>query len=468
MVNKPTIILLRAFRASAGKSRRRPWRAVFALLIGTGLLAPVCGIGAEVRGTWMTTTANDALTTPDNTAESMERLRGIGLNTVYVEAWKNGYTQFPSPTLNETLGVDRHPGLRNDGRDLLGEALIEAHRNELLCFAWFEYGFMAAHGETENTLVREKPEWLSEDIDGNRIAPNGFVWMNPLHPEVRDFLLGLVLDAVDRYDLDGVQLDDRLAWPHYTMGYDDLTRAVYAHEHDGAEPPEDPKNPDWLRWRADKITEFAEEFYGKLREVRPELLVSVSPGPYPWSYENYACDWPSWAYEGWYDEFIPQVYREDFGAFEDDWRDQLEAMGRRRGDLLAGLRIVGSGSDTSWEDLRKKIERVRESGAGGHVHWFSRGVLEVYPDELREFYRVDERGHAPHPKRGGDWRPAPVVAENTRDDEWTAEVARSGRYRVVARFEGRPLEIEALYLKEGRQRFAIPGAGAVELFRDRR
>ena len=29
----------------------------------------------------------------------MRRLRSIGINTVYVEAWKNGATQFPSTTL---------------------------------------------------------------------------------------------------------------------------------------------------------------------------------------------------------------------------------------------------------------------------------------------------------------------------------------------------------------------------------
>src|SRR5215211_4685771 len=53
----------------------------------------------EVRGTWLTTTANDALATPAKTAETMKRLREIGLNTVYVECWKNGYTEFPSATL---------------------------------------------------------------------------------------------------------------------------------------------------------------------------------------------------------------------------------------------------------------------------------------------------------------------------------------------------------------------------------
>ncbi|MEY2592955.1 MAG: hypothetical protein RI972_644, partial [Pseudomonadota bacterium] len=35
---------------------------------------------AQVRGTWLTTTANDALASPEHTARTMQRLREIGLN----------------------------------------------------------------------------------------------------------------------------------------------------------------------------------------------------------------------------------------------------------------------------------------------------------------------------------------------------------------------------------------------------
>ena len=44
--------------------------------------APANGSVPEVRGTWLTTTANDALATPQRTAQTMRRLREIGLNTV--------------------------------------------------------------------------------------------------------------------------------------------------------------------------------------------------------------------------------------------------------------------------------------------------------------------------------------------------------------------------------------------------
>jgi len=391
---------------------------VAALLLVGGLR--VEGAPPEVRGVWLTTTANDHIATPEQTARTMERLREIGLNTVYVEAWKNGYTQFPSRTLERVIGMDRRPNLIKqdpsdpdgpaEARDLLGEMVTEAHRNGLACIAWFEYGFMAAHRDTDNHLRRMKPEWLSRDIEGGVVAPNGFVWMNPLHPECRRFLLDLVLEAVDRYDLDGVQLDDRIVWPYVTMGYDDFTVAVYRNEHGGKRPPTDPRDPAWVRWRADKVNEYSRQFVRELREKRPGLIVSLSPAPYPWCYENYCLEWPEWAAwapgnakRTWWDEFVPQCYRYEFESFRATWDQQVENLervgaGDRVDDMLAGILTTGSKPDpVPWADLERAVEHVRATGGGGHVWWYSKGVLDIYEDEIAALYDVENEGRAPRP-----------------------------------------------------------------------
>ncbi|MFZ4575523.1 MAG: glycoside hydrolase family 10 protein [Phycisphaerales bacterium] len=355
----------------------------------------------ELRGTWLTTTGNDAIAGPDKTASTMRRLRDIGLNTVYVECWKNGYTQYPSKVLQRVIGKDRRPNLvPKDGgapRDLVRETLDAARANNLRYVAWFEYGFMAAFKETDNELRRTKRDWLSLDQKGNEVAPNGFVWMNPLHPEVQQFLIDLVLECVDAYDLDGVQFDDRIVWPYVTMGYDSYTKEVYAKEHGGREPPADPKDPDWMKWRSDKVREFSRRLVTEVRARKPGLELSLSPAVYPWCYEHYLLDWPEWS--AWttdasgsprWDEFVPQCYRIGYPQFEQTWIQQVEELKRRSPDrvkdLAAGIRVVGDGPDASWEDVRKSIELVRSSGAKGHVLWFSKGVLDVYPEQLKAFY----------------------------------------------------------------------------------
>ena len=494
---------------------------------------PFNGSVPEVRGTWLTTTANDALATPQRTAQTMHRLREIGLNTVYIEAWKNGFTQFPSKVLQRAIGLDRRPpGAEQDpsdtqasrragARDLLHETVTEAHRQGLVAIAWFEYGFMAAHQSTLNPLRRLKREWLSLDRQGREVAPNGFVWLNPLHPQAREFLLDLMLEAVDRYDLDGVQLDDRIVWPHVTMGYDAYTRQVYAREHGGASPPDDPHDPAWMRWRADKVDEAARWFVQELRSRRPGLVLSLSPAIHPWAWENYLLDWPRWT--AWtaadrlpgppvrtaaarevvpaWDEFIPQAYRFSLPAFESTWQAQTSAVqtagAYRAARLVAGIRLVGEGADSTWAQLEGSIARVRRLGQGGHVLWFSRGVLDLFAEELKMLYARSGPAHSPRFPAG--WRPGAVVlrlvdgaaappdrgsgasagasAQTTSaqdagaQEAWAADRVPAGRYRVLAFIDGawhdQPGLAQAV---TGPLRLALPAgrAAAVELLPDRR
>ncbi len=463
----------------------------------------------EIRGTWLTTTANDALATPQRTAQTMRRLREIGLNTVYIEAWKNGFTQFPSQVLQRTIGLDRRPpGAEQDpsdteaarragARDLLHEAVTEAHRQGLVAIAWFEYGFMAAHQSTLNPLRRLKREWLSLDRQGREVAPNGFVWLNPLHPQAREFLLDLLLEAVDRYDLDGVQLDDRIVWPHVTMGYDAYTRQVYAQEHGGASPPDDPHDPAWMRWRAGKVDEAARWFVQELRARRPGLVLSLSPAIHPWAWENYLLDWPRWtawtaadrlpgppvrtaparAVDPAWDEFIPQAYRFSLPAFESTWQAQTAAVqtagAYRPARLVAGIRLVGEGADSSWAQLEGSIALVRRLGQGGHVLWFSRGVLDLFAEELKTLYTRSGPAHSPRFPPG--WRPGAVVLRPVdgmpAQVVWAADRVPPGRYRVLAFIDGAWQDQPGLWqAAPGPLRLALPDgrATAVELLPDRR
>lgn len=432
-------------------------------------------VAPEVRGTWLTTTANEAISSPVRTAATMRRLRAMGLNTVYTEVWKNGYTEFPSEVMRRTIGVplrvNSSPGGPAIQRDLLEETMIQAHRNGLIYVAWFEYGFMAAHEGTENELRRRK-DWLSLARDGREVAKNGFVWLNPLHPDAQKLLIGIVTEAIQKYDLDGIQLDDRIVWPYIDMGYDDYTRQLYAKENNGAAVPDDPREPRWVAWRTRKVEEFSKRFVREVRRVGgPNLIISLSPGPHPWALENYLIDWPAWS--RWtdnptWDEYIPQVYRMNYAAFDRDWRQQVRFMGDRNKDLIAGVRLVGDGPDSPRAEVTKHAELTRETNSMGHCWWFSRGVLDVFRHELTDFYRAAETGPAPHPRFGPNWRPLPLELRRQAGNVWTG-TAPAGRYRVIARQGDRWRTVKSISLPRSETvSIRVPQAVAVELLVQRR
>ncbi|ARU41257.1 hypothetical protein CCB80_08955 [Armatimonadetes bacterium Uphvl-Ar1] len=114
------------------------------------------------------------------------------------------------------------------------------------------------------------------------------------------------------------------------------------------------------------------------------------------------------------------------------------------------------------------MDLVRETAAGGHCWWFSRGVLDVFPRELAAIYDVKRNGQAPHPRFGAGWRPAPVVLRKS-GSEWVGRVEEAGDYRVIGRFDGRWRTVREVKVDAaGAQRLKLEGASGVELLRKRR
>ena len=372
-----------------------------------------------------------------------------------------------------------YPGVGS--RDILQETLIQAHRNGMEEMAWFQYGFAAKFGNptssnSELAGYMKNHGWLLQDQNGLYTnASNKFSWMNPLVPEVRTFIKNIVLDAVRNYDLDGIQFDDRLAWP-IEFGYDQTTRDTYLTE-TGHTVPADPNDANFKAWRASKITSFAQELIGEVKTVRPDLVVSVAPSVYPFSYDSYCVDWPTWKTLGMFDEFVPQVYRNSYPSFNDSWDGvgssttggQVQFMTGRRGDFAAGISINrGDGTPNAWTDVAQSIDLVRAtSGVAGHVLWYSEGVLNTYPAQAAAYYNVGADGYSLRPDLPADWRPVPVVGSETSTDVWSIDVPAMGRYQIISRSGDVWSVVASSVFRDGTINLNL-NVDAVELLVDRR
>jgi uncharacterized lipoprotein YddW (UPF0748 family) len=352
----------------------------------------------EVRGTWLTTT-NSTHLSAGNIGGTMSTLRDIGLNTVYVESFKNGYTNFPSTTLaNFTGSSSLNPTL--GGRDLLASSTAAARNAGLVHYAWFEYGLSAGFGDPNNPLANKCRDngWLLQDSTGAYTnASNGYSWMNPLVPQVRDLMKGMVIEAIDKYGLQGVQFDDRLSWP-VEFGYDSVTRAAYLAE-TGRNLPSSPTNTQFSNWRRQKMQAFASELYTAIKTARPGVMVSLAPSIQSFSFSNYMADWSSWAAAGLFDEIVPQAYRSTIADFNAIWPAQVAAVGAsRKSKMSGGLRINGTGAATPWADLQQMLLQCRADGVG-HSLWYSEGVFGTagYRSQLTAFYDVANQGYAANP-----------------------------------------------------------------------
>jgi uncharacterized lipoprotein YddW (UPF0748 family) len=124
-----------------------------------------------------------------------------------------------------------------------------------------------------------------------------------------------VLEVVTRYDVDGIQFDDHTGLP-VEFGYDPYTVALYQEETEQP-PPTNPRDPAWMRWRADKITAFMTQLHDAVKARKPNVIFSVSPNPYDTAYNSFLQDWLTWVRQGLVDELLVQVYRSDIQSFID-------------------------------------------------------------------------------------------------------------------------------------------------------
>jgi len=348
----------------------------------------VPGYDEPVRGVWLTNVASDALYTKEKVVQAVEKCDSLGINTIFVVTWNKAMTMYRSQIMKDFTGVEIDPVLDpdNSGRDPLKELIEESHKRDIKVFAWFEFGFSSSYNKDGGVLVKLKPEWASLTSDGELCTKNNFDWLNALDPEVQDFVMSLILEVVNNYDVDGIQGDDRLPAMPSKGGYNPGVIEEYKAEHFGQEPPEYYKDFEWVNWRAEKLNEFMKRLYHEVKSADPECIVSMAPSVFPWSKEEYLQDWPTWINFGYVDMICPQVYRKDSTSYLNTLKATVDyVLPEKRHLLYPGILIRVNGEQPSNELFKFMIESNRKLGMDGEVHFFYEG-LSQYSEELKEMY----------------------------------------------------------------------------------
>lgn len=211
---------------------------------------------------------------------------------------------------------------QNPGWDPLAFLVEESHRRNLEFHAWmnpYRVSMPAPSGAGADIAklapdhpVRQHPDWVfaypPAGVAGSRL------YYNPGIPEVREFVQTAMLDAVKRYDLDGVHFDDYFyPYPSGTYQYpDDATFAQYNRGF-----------TDRADWRRDNINLLIQEMNAKIKAAKPWVKFGISPFGI-WrnqsadpngsdttgsqSYDIISADTRKWIKEEWIDYVVPQLY----------------------------------------------------------------------------------------------------------------------------------------------------------------
>lgn len=323
----------------------------------------------ELRGVWLTNVDSDVLFSSQKLTNALDRLKQLNFNVVYPAVWNWGYTLYPSRVARRVTGrsVDPEPGLRR--RDMLTEAVSEGHERGLKVIPWFEFGFMAP---ADSQLAKRRPQWLTRKVDGSKIKKEGIhdrVWLNPFRPQVQRFIKDLIVEMVQNYDIDGIQFDDHFGLPS-EYGYDRYTVALYKKEHNGKAPPRDNKNPEWVKWRADKITDFMKDVFFAIKAVDKNCIVSVAPNPQRFSYEYFLADWRRWERMGLIEDLIVQIYRNDMSVFIKELQQPEVIAAKKHIPTSIGIISGLKNKHVPVEQIKAQVKQVRDRNFAGVSFFF--------------------------------------------------------------------------------------------------
>lgn len=248
------------------------------------------------RGVWLTNVDSNVLDSQQNIVNALEFLAETGFNVVFPVVWNKGFTLFKSQLMKENFGEDFEidPKYKSANRDPLQEVIDAAKPLGIKVIPWFEYGFAFSHTSINNPSKRIFKQKLEDKgwIDRDKPAiDNGFEWLNVFNPEVRQFLQDLIFEVATKYDVDGIQGDDRLpAFPAKLLPAGQT-------RHSGIEI----------------LTQFLRDTRRGLEAIGANkgknLLLSIAPHPRMFGLNNYLQDTKTWLQEGLVDLLHPQLYR---------------------------------------------------------------------------------------------------------------------------------------------------------------
>jgi uncharacterized lipoprotein YddW (UPF0748 family) len=326
----------------------------------------------QLRGVWITTVSN--IDWPSRTGLSpasaqAEYLRWLDLavrlrlNAVFVQIRPGGDAFWPSryePWSRYLTGV---PG-RDPGWDPLAFMITEAHRRNLQFHAWFNPYRVSSPGTGGTDLNqlaagapgRLHPDWLVAYPAGSRL------YYNPGLPVVRRFVQDAIMDAVTRYDVDGVHFDD-FFYP-YPVGKQDFPdAATFAAYGAGFTNRAD--------WRRHNIDLLIQELDVRIHSAKPWVAFGVSPfgiwrnaGTDPagsattglQSYDANFADTRHWVRQGWIDYIVPQLYwhigfkAADYAALARWWSATVAGTLVRLYIGQAAYRVGVTGQPPAWSD----------------------------------------------------------------------------------------------------------------------
>ncbi|HEV2296821.1 MAG TPA: family 10 glycosylhydrolase [Tepidisphaeraceae bacterium] len=277
----------------------------------------------EFRAAWVATVGNidwpskRGLSAEEQQREAitmLDKAKEAGLNAIVFQIRTSADALYKSDLEPWSEFLTGEQG-KDPGYDPLQFWIDESHKRGLELHAWFNpframYGGGKKEARSKDHIWNTNPQVVKEY--GNML------WMDPGEPLAEKRSLDVFMDVVERYDVDGIHIDDYF-YPYPVT--DPKTK----------EEVDFPDDPSWKRyqesggtlsrhdWRRENINRMMKKIYEGTKARKPHVRFGISPfgiwkPGYPQvvqgfsQYDKLYADAKLWLNKGWLDYWTPQLY----------------------------------------------------------------------------------------------------------------------------------------------------------------
>lgn len=385
----------------------------------------------EVRAAWITAVygldwPRAKATTPagirkqkDELVEILDKLKEANFNTVLFQTRTRGDVLYKSDIEPYNAILTGESG-KDPGYDPLAFAVEECHKRGMECHAWMVTiplgGRKHVASLGKQSVTRRQPKIC--------VPYKREYFLNPGNPQTKEYLMSLVKEVVERYDVDGVHFD-YLRYPERAFRFPDS----YDYRKYGNGRSLD-------QWRRDNITEILRYIYKGVKQLKPWVKVSTCPvGKYRDTSRYSSKGWNAfhvvyqdvqgWLGEGIQDQIYPMMYFRGnaFYPFALDWQEQ--SNGRH---VVPGLGVYFlHPSEGNWglDEIKRQINFVRNHHLAGEAHY----RVKFVTDNTQSLYDVLQDEFYTYPALQPPMTWADSIAPST-PTELTAERIADGYTRL--------------------------------------
>lgn len=356
----------------------------------------------EFRGVWIATVYN--IDWPDTTDYNKPEIQkqkfrkmldfydSLNFNAVITQVRAAGDVFYPTKYEPWARYLTKKEG-KNPQYDPLKFMIEETHKRGLEFHAWFN-PYRASMSLDTNSLASNHPfythrNWL--------IKYGKKYYFNPGLVEVQDYVTNMILEVVNKYDIDAVHFDDYF-YPYKIKGKtfnDTLTFQKNGKDFKNIE--------DWRRANVDSLVKKVSD---SIRKVKPHLKFGISPfgvwrninkdkkgsatEALQTCYDDLYADALSWLKNDWLDYIAPQLYWSigfdpaSYSTLTEWWAKQKY---KSKIYIGQGIYKIGKNADKNWHKPYQIINQITFNrfldNISGSIFFSAKSLMEN-PLHLKE------------------------------------------------------------------------------------